>query len=203
MLTNFYLRVFMDIHKSADNPEEYSMSWQRIMFQACLIMFLGGILALASLFNGNTVILFGNNLSWLPMSGMLLSSLGLLECLEAKLAKNHREFQQNLQVGVLDTVIGGMTFLSVGEELVRFSMMLGAFLITRGIVRITLVFSLKLPNPISTILAGIISIATGWMIWQEWPIAEGWFLSLCVNIEILFRGWAMLMFSFWLKNQRE
>lgn len=179
------------------------MVWQRLFIQGAIILLLGGILALASIFNGHAIILNADELSWLPASGMLLLALGLLECIEAKFTKNSREFQQNIQVGVLDTVIGALTFLSVAEELVRFSMMLAAFLIARGGVRIVMVFSLNLPNRISTALSGVVSISLGWMVWQQWPTAEGWFLSLCVNIEILFRGWAMMMFSFWVREKKK
>jgi len=57
--------------------------------------------------------------------------LGLLECLDAALAKETRDFLQNLQVGCLDTVIGAMIILSVTEELSRLSMMIATFLIVR------------------------------------------------------------------------
>jgi hypothetical protein len=58
-------------------------------------------------------------------------SLGLLECLDTALAKETRDFLQNLQVGCLDTVIGAMIILSVTEGLSRLSMMIATFLIVR------------------------------------------------------------------------
>jgi uncharacterized membrane protein HdeD (DUF308 family) len=46
-----------------------------------------------------------------------------------------------------------------------------------------------------------VSVILGILICFEWPTNEGWFLSLSLNIEIAFRGWAMIMFSLWLKKK--
>lgn len=182
--------------------EPYDMRWQRVFSQGVVLAGLGTVLALASIFNRTAMILYAFQLSWLPLSGMVLMVHGLLECLEAKLAKATREFLQNLQVGVLDLVVGGLIVLSAAEDPVRFSMMLAAFLITRGAVRVVMVFALNLPNRVSTIVAGGISIALGLMLWQQWPIADGWFLSLAISIEIALRGWAIMMFALWLRNRQ-
>jgi uncharacterized membrane protein HdeD (DUF308 family) len=133
---------------------------------------------------------------------MVILSLGLLECLDAALAKETRDFLQNLQVGVLDAVVGSLIILSVTEEPSRFSMMIAAFLIVRGLVRITLVYALRLPHTLSTSLGGLLSIIMGALIWLEWPTGEGWFISLGLNAEIAVRGWAMMTFALWVKMQK-
>ncbi|MEQ1637991.1 MAG: hypothetical protein ABL903_15010 [Methylococcales bacterium] len=181
----------------------FKIGWHHLLVQGTGILVTGGLLALASIFNANTMILFASELSWLPVSGMVILTLGILECIEAFLAKEAREFQHNVQVGVLDSVVGGMIILSVAEDLVRFGMMLAAFLITRGSVRIIMVYSLQLPNKISTACAGLVSVILGVMLWQQWPFTGGWFLSLCLNIEIMFRGWSTVMFAFWIKKQNQ
>jgi uncharacterized membrane protein HdeD (DUF308 family) len=127
--------------------------------------------------------------------------MGLLECLDAFLAKETRDFLQNLQVGALDAVIGGLILFSVAEEPERFSLMLAAFLMVRGIVRVPLVYALGLPRAGLTFL-GMLSFLMGLMVWMGWPSKSGWFLSFCINIEIAIRGWAMLIFALWVKKQK-
>jgi len=140
--------------------------------------------------------------SWLPMSGILIFALGLLVCLDALLAKEQRDVIQNLQVGVLDTVVGALIFLSVSGTIYRLSLMIAAFLIVRGIVRVILAYALELPHKISTSMAGVVSIMFGFLIFQEWPTPDGWFISLGLNIEIAFRGWTGITFALWVRKQQ-
>ncbi len=193
----------MNIFRKLFQLEDYEISWKRIITQGTIIMVLGMTVALSSVLNRETVIMSAREFSWLPVSGMIIFFLGLIECLEAYYAKASREFHQNLQVGILDTVIGGLIIFSVSEVPQRLSMMIAAFLIVRGLVRIALVHAMHLPHKISTSLFGLISVILGILISIEWPTDAGWFLSLSLNIEIAFRGWAMIMFSLWLKNKKQ
>lgn len=181
--------------------KDIALSWKRLLVQGVIIMLLGQILSLSSLLKTDTIIMSARGFSWLPVAGLVIFILGLQECLEAFFAKDSREFHQNLQVGILDTVVGGLIVFSVSDEPQRLSLMIAAFLITRGAVRIALVQALRLPHIVSTSLCGIVSIVSGVLICFEWPVNEGWFLSLCLNLEIAFRGWAIIMFGLWVKKR--
>lgn len=181
---------------------QFGMDWRRLFVMGVVMILVGASLVCASLFNSNVMLMFAGHLSWLPLSGLIFLGLGLSECLEAFVTKDSREFHQNIQVGVLDSVVGAIMFLSVADELSRYSMMLAAFLIVRGLVRIILVNKLKMPHALSTTLLGLVSIAMGIMIWQQWPFTEGWFVALCVNVEICFRGWSMMMFALLVRKQK-
>ncbi|HEY8036573.1 MAG TPA: hypothetical protein VIF37_13425 [Methylobacter sp.] len=192
----------MNLLEKLFSYERFEMDWRRLLVQGALIVLTGAILAMASTLNPDAIVLTARHLSWLPVSGMVILSLGLLECLDAVLSKETRDFLQNLQVGVLDAVIGGLIILSVTEEPSRFSMMIAAFLIVRGIVRITLAHALRLPHTFATTFGGLLSIIMGFLIWMEWPTGEGWFISLCLNTEIAIRGWAMMTFALWVRTQK-
>ena len=182
--------------------EGFDMDWRRLMLQWVIVMLLGVFMALASVTNSDAMILSAREFSWLPVSGMIIFMLGLLECLDAFLAKEQRDVIQNLQVGVLDAVIGMLIILSVSGTAARLSMMISAFLIVRGIVRIALAYALDLPHKASTSAVGIISVVFGVLIFQEWPTSDAWFMSLCLNIEIAFRGWAGISFALWVRKQK-
>ncbi len=192
----------MNLLEKLFSYERFEMDWRRLLVQGALIVLTGATLAMASALNPDAVVLTARHLSWLPVSGMVILSLGLLECLDAALAKETRDFLQNLQVGVLDAVVGSLIILSVTEEPSRFSMMIAAFLIVRGLVRIILVYALRLPHTLSTSLGGLLSIIIGALIWLEWPTGEGWFISLGLNAEIAVRGWEMITFAQWVKAQK-
>jgi len=183
--------------------EGFDQDWRRLIVQWTIVMLAGMFLALASVTNMDAIVLSARQFSWLPASGLIIFMLGLLECLDAFLVKNQRDVIQNLQVGVLDTVIGALIILSVSGSFSRLSMMIAAFLLVRGIVRIALAYALNLPHKLSTSVAGVISIILGILVFQQWPTADGWFISLCLNIEISFRGWAGISFALWVRKQNK
>lgn len=191
----------MNLLDKLSQAHQFDLSWQRQCVQGTIISLTGFTFALASVLQSDAVVMSATYYSWLPVCGIIILALGLLEYLDAFFAKEQRDFFQNLHVGTLDTVIGSLIILSIPETLTRLSLMIAAFLIVRGMVRISLVFALRLPQTLFTSFTGLVSIATGLMLWLEWPTAEGWFLSLCLSVEIAFRGWAMTMFGLWLKKR--
>ena len=193
----------MNPFKKFFQAERFEMDWRRLVAQGLVIMLIGITLVLLCIVRSHVIILSAKGLSWLPASGMVVLALGVVECLDAFLAKETRDFLQNLQVGVLDLVIGGMIVFSVAEEAERFGLMIASYLIARGIVRITLIYAMQLPRAALSSIGGFISIIMGFMIWMEWPSNGGWFMSLCLNIEIAIRGWAVIIFALWVKKQKE
>lgn len=181
--------------------ERSERDWRRLLVQGAIILLIGATLALSSLFNPGVTILFAHGFSVLPLSGLVLMTLGVLECMDAFLAKESRNFYQNLQVGVLDVVVSSFIVLGVEGELNSLRLLISAFLIVRGTVRLILVHTLQLPQIVSTSLGGLISILLGILIRLEWPSSDGWFLAFCLSTEIGIRGWATMMFSLWLKKQ--
>lgn len=192
----------MSLRERFSRFERFEMDWRRLLLQGGVILVMGATLALASLFNSEAVILLAHGFSWLPVSGMLILALGILECFDAFFAREQRDFFQNLQVGTLDAVVGGLILLSVTEELARLSLLIAAFMIVRGIVRIMLVYALRLPNPKSTSVCGLASVIMGYLIWLQWPTEAGWFFSFCLNLEIAFRGWAIMTFALWVRKHK-
>jgi len=190
------------ITKSFDD-DNYSISWIRLFIQGLILLGLGITFAISSVMNTDAVIMSAREFSWLPAAGLIIFVLGLQEILDAVITKIPREFLQNLQVGILDAAIGGLIVFSVSDAPQRLSLMIAAFLIVRGTVRIVLAQALSLPNVVLTSFFGIVAIVFGFLISFEWPTDQGWFLSLCLTVEIAFRGWAMMMFGLWVRKRQK
>jgi uncharacterized membrane protein HdeD (DUF308 family) len=71
------------------------------------------------------------------------------------------------------------------------------------VVRVTLIYALQMPRAALSSIGGFLSVIMGFMIWMGWPSTAGWFLSLCLNVEIAVRGWAIIIFALWVKNQTD
>ena len=51
-----------------------------------------------------------------------------------------------------------------------------------------------------TLLGGVLSVALGVMIINEWPQSGLWVIGLFVAIEMLFAGWSQIMIAIAAKN---
>ncbi len=193
----------MKLLEKLTRDERFEVNWQRLLIQGFLIMMTGITFVFASIVKSDAVIMSARFFSWLPACGMIILTLGLLECLDALFAKEMRDFIQRLHVGILDAVVGIFLVLGVSESPDRLSLMIAVYLLVRSLVRMILAYALGLPHAPLTILFGGSCIILGIMVWMGWPTTEGWFLALCLSIEIAFRGIAMILFAFWVKQQYE
>ena len=193
----------MNLREKFSTLEHTGTDWRRLLIRGSLMLFIGVGLVAGTLFKHDVIIFQVRDYSWLPVCGIVVLAVGLLECFDAAVAKELGDFFLNLQTGVLDVVVGGLILFSIGGDPARLSPLITAFLIVKGIFRLTLASATQLPNRVSTSVGAILSIILGLLIWLEWPYSAGWFLAFCLSAEIGLRGWAILMFSFWVKSLQE
>lgn len=182
--------------------ERFGTDWRRLLARGLVMLFAGAVLSVATLFNPDAVLMYAQGFSWLPAAALVLLAVGLLEGFDAVIAKEQRDFFLHLQNGVLDVVVGGMIVLSVDVEPTRLSLLIAAFLMVKGIFRTILAQAMQLPQKTSTIVGAGISFVLGFLIWGEWQSPAGWFLAACLSTEIALRGWALMMFAFWVRRQK-
>ena len=193
----------MNLREKFSTLEHTGTDWRRLWIRGSLMLFIGVALVAGTLFKHDVIIFQVRDFSWLPVCGIVVLAVGLLECFDAFKARDLADFFLNLQTGVLDVVVRGLIIFTIGGDPARLSLMIAAFLIIKGIFRLTLAYVTQLPNRVSTSVGAVLSIILGLLIWLEWPSSAGWFLAFCLSAEIGLRGWAILMFSFWVKSLQE
>ncbi len=156
------------------------------------MLFFGGLLVFFTIIKHDVQMM--QAYSWLPLVGLLILIVGIIESLEAYLSIHTDEFFLKLQNALLDLVVGFLVHFTVADP-ARLSLMITAFLIFKGLLRIIVSQVIELPNPSSTRMGGLISVAMGILIWFEWPSSEPWFLAFCLSTEVTLRGWAIVMFG--------
>ncbi|MGZ8218344.1 HdeD family acid-resistance protein [Methylomagnum sp.] len=182
--------------------ERFGTDWRRLLVRGAVMLFVGVALAIAALFNPDAMLLHAREFSWLPAAGFVVLAVGILECFDAAIAKELRDFFLHLQNGVLDVVVAGLIIFSIGDDPARLSLLIAAFLMVKGILRTILAQATQVPHRTSTIVGAGVSFVLGMLIWAEWPSQAAWFLSVALSAEIGFRGWALMMFAFWAKAQK-
>lgn len=192
----------MNLRENLSALQQTGISWWRYLIRGVVMLVIGAILILLTLLKPDVMIFHARDSSWLPLCGFIVLAIGILECFDALIAKESKDFYLNLQNGLLDVVVAGLLVLSSGDDPVRLSLLISAFLIIKGSYRIVLSYALSNINVTLARVGAGISILLGLMIWMEWPTAKGWFLAFCLSTEIVFRGWAIILFALWLKSQQ-
>ncbi|MFZ2172000.1 MAG: hypothetical protein WAW61_20455 [Methylococcaceae bacterium] len=193
----------MNLREKFSKIEYVGTDWRRLLIRGSLMLLIGAGLVVATVFKHDVIIMQVRDFSWLPVCGFVVLAVGLLECFDAALAKELGDFFLNLQNGVLDVVVASLIIFSIGDDPARLSLLITAFLIVKGIFRLTLAYATQMPANVSTSVGAGVSIILGLLIWLEWPSSAGWFLAFCLSAEIGLRGWSLIMFAFWIKAQKE
>jgi uncharacterized membrane protein HdeD (DUF308 family) len=193
----------MNLREKFSTLEYAGTNWLRLLIRGLLMLLIGAGLVAGTVFQHDVIIMQVRDFSWLPVCGFVVLAVGLLECFDAAIAKELADFFLNLQNGVMDVIVASLIIFSIGGDPARLSLLIAAFLIIKGIFRITLAYATQIPNIVSTSIGWGISIILGLLIWLGWPSSAGWFLALCLSAEIGLRGWALMMFGFWIKAQKE
>lgn len=192
----------MNIKTKFEHFERFGTDWRRLLIRGSIMLCLGALLVAAALFKPDVMLMSTRDFSWLPAAGFVVLTVGLLECFDAFIARELRDFFLNLQNGVFDVVVAVLIIFSIGTDPARLSLMIAAFLIVKGILRIILAHATQLPHKTSTIIGAAVSVLLGLLIWVEWPSSAAWFLAVGLSSDIGFRGWSLIMFAFWVKMQK-
>jgi uncharacterized membrane protein HdeD (DUF308 family) len=193
----------MSLREKFSKLEHFGTDWRRLLIRGSLMLFIGVGLVVVTVFKPDVMIMQVRDLSWLPVCGFVVLWVGLLECFDAAIVKELRDFFLNLQNGVLDVVVAALIIFSIGDDPARLSLLITAFLIVKGVFRLTLAYATQIPNIVSTSVGAGVSIILGLLIWLEWPFSAAWFLAFCLSAEIGLRGWSLIMFAFWIKSQNQ
>ncbi len=192
----------MSLREKFSNFERFSTDWRRILARGAVMLLVGVSLAAASLFNPGGSILHAGDFSWLPVAAFVALLVGLLECFDAVIAKELRDFFLHLQNGVLDVVVATLIIFSLGGRPDRLSLLLVAYLVVKATIRIILAYATQMPQRSSAIAGAAVSIVLGLLVWAQWPTSDAWFLSFCLSADTGVRGWSLMLFAFWLKEQK-
>jgi uncharacterized membrane protein HdeD (DUF308 family) len=94
-------------------------------------------------------------------------------------------------IAVTEPVVAGMTL----------ALLIAWTLVVIGVLRLVMAFQMRGANGwLWTLLGGVLSVALGIMIMNEWPQSGLWVIGLFVAIEILFAGWSQIMIALAAKN---
>jgi uncharacterized membrane protein HdeD (DUF308 family) len=125
--------------------------------------------------------------------GILLIMGAVAQVITAIMGRQWRGFFLHLLTGVLYFVAGMFLIDSHVAAALGLTLMIAAYLMVGGILRIVLALVERFHSCGWVLLNGVVSLVLGVSIWRQWPLSGLWVIGLFVGIEMLFSGLAWLM----------
>jgi uncharacterized membrane protein HdeD (DUF308 family) len=146
-----------------------------------VIYVIAGLIALASIVEATVVGVF--------IVGIMMLIAGVAEVINAFQVKSWGKFVFWLLLGALYIVAGFVTFENPLLAAAILTLILGVALITSGIMRTILAFSVKEGVPwIWILVSGLITLLLGIVILVHWPVSSLYILGLFLGIDLVFAG---------------
>jgi len=173
----------MAAHSAAHTAISENRTWFTI-FGILLIVL--GVIAIA--FPFVTTIATKIFLGWLFLIG------GIVQIVHAFSAKGWSEFFLDLLMGVLFLIGGGWLAFFPLTGIVTLTIFLAAMFVVQGVIEIAMAFRMRpLDGWVWMLLAGLVALAVGVLIFMQLPSSATWAIGLLVGINLLMTGWAYLL----------
>jgi uncharacterized membrane protein HdeD (DUF308 family) len=157
-----------------------------VLLGVCLVILgviaIGSPLAMA-LTTTVAVVLFG---CLLMVGGVLQAVMGVWE-------RRWSGFFLDLLAGLLDLVVGFIIIANPGLAEVVLTLFIALWLMFGGLFRIVVAFTVPFHHRVWLGLGGVIELVLGIMILNRWPGSSFWVIGLFIGIDLIFRGWALVM----------
>ena len=167
------------------------------------LMAFGILCVIAGLITVTSSLTFpiATNLALTNLVGWILFFTGIFETAHAFKARKRGGFAWNLTGAILTIVAGFLLLANTFVGMFALTMFLAAVFLIRGADRLITAFQLR---PVRgwgwMMFSGVLSIALAILIWAQYPVSALWILGLYAGIEIVFAGWAMVVFSLFLRQ---
>ena len=135
--------------------------------------------------------------------GVMMIIAGVAEVFNAYQIKSWGKFLFWALLGVLYIIAGFITFENPLFAAVVLTLMLGAFLVASGVLRIFLAFNMKREAPwIWVALSGVITLLLGLLILARWPVNSVYILGLFLGIDLIMAGACWIGLGAGLRRER-
>jgi uncharacterized membrane protein HdeD (DUF308 family) len=132
--------------------------------------------------------------------GIMLLVGGIVQIVNAFLARSWQAFFVHVLIGVLNFVVGALMIEHPLQAILFFTLLLAVSFFVGGIARLIYGALNSFPGRGWVLLNGFITAVLGVMIWRQWPESSLWVIGLFLGIDLVFSGWSWVMLGFLVKN---
>jgi len=120
--------------------------------------------------------------------GILMLVGGAAETVAAFWARAWSGFFAHLLSGLLSIVVGALFLRAPVDALLVLTLLLACWLLVGGVFRVVVGLTHRFEGRGWMLVAGVVDVILGGMIWLDWPAAAFWVIGLFVGISLIFRG---------------
>ena len=151
------------------------------------IVALGVVFVIAGFFALGSMVLA--TVAKVLVVGVMMIIAGVAEVFNAFKIKSWGKFLIWALLGVLYIIAGFITFQNPFLAAVVLTLLLGAFLVASGLLRIFLAFNMKRETPwVWVALSGVITLLLGLVIVARWPVNSVYILGLFLGVDLIVAG---------------
>ena len=134
--------------------------------------------------------------------GFLLVGGGVVQIVNAFVARSWRGFFVHLLAGMLHLLVGGLLIEHPLRAAEGLTLILAVAFLIGGAIRIVVTLLDRFPGWGWVMLNGAVTLFLGISIWRQWPESSTWVIGLFVGIDLLFNGWSWVMLGLLVKGAR-
>src|SRR5262245_55942220 len=127
--------------------------------------------------------------------GWVLALAGMMQIVHAFQIRHGSRFFVSLLDGIFRCTIGTLLIMNPGSSVLAAKLVLSFYFIAGGFSRAAIALSARYPSWDWAVASGAVSAALGVMLAIGWPTTALWFIGLAVGVDLIFSGWALLMFA--------
>lgn len=128
--------------------------------------------------------------------GWALVIIGAMGIVSAFQAAKWKGFLLSLLSALLALGIGVLLLLFPLPGILSLTLLVAAYLIVSGILRIFLAFRLRpLDHWGWHLIGGSLALVLALLILTQWPEAATWIIGLLVGVDLIFSGWTLIMLA--------
>jgi uncharacterized membrane protein HdeD (DUF308 family) len=153
-----------------------------------IVFIIGGVFAIAMPFVAGlvTTVIFAVVLVW----------LGIMQLIEAFSVKSWGGFALELIIGLIMLLGGIAIWVDPILGALTLTIVVAATFLAKGVFEVILAFRMRPTGGWGwVLLAGIVAIAVGLIIWLGWPMSTAFALGTLAGVSLIFSGWSYVMIA--------
>lgn len=127
--------------------------------------------------------------------GIFLIGAGIVQIIQAFLARKWSGLFLCLMIGVLYIVVGAFCALRPAIAAISITLWIAAFCFVVGIFKMLSALILRFEGWGWVFFNGLITFILGAMIYAEWPLSGLWIIGLFIGIDMILWGWSWILLS--------
>lgn len=166
--------------------EDVRHNWGWFLALGILLILLGsGVIASSYYATIFSMILFG----------IFLISAGIVQVVQAFLARKWSGFFLSLFLGLLYIVTGFLCVMHPATAAISITLWIAAFCLIVGLFRLLTSIILQFDQWGWVFFNGLVTFLLGLMIYADWPLSGLWVIGLFIGVDLILAGWSWVILS--------